>query len=355
MLLLIYAALRTGHRQFFFPALFLGDLFRYAGRSTFRCRNLLGAGLFFLFTSVNFGLFFFLLRPQHQKGLQLPTMDGLGHVLVQLADLLQSGQLFFLPLGQLFMALIVPDILLHRFNIRFIGDVADILGDESLDVHNRAKGHRLFHHPQNLFIVHIPTGQHIQPVLFLAIIHLPIGKILLQVAAQRRNIHGFALFNKAVFRQFSHIDEKAVLPAAIAAAIKHHTGDKTVSLHQILKLAGNVTRKIFSPAGVGVLFVHVRPQVTIQRALGFFVGGLVEVSGVGLPQQHNLQGINHSGFPRTIFSSKKIDVIHRNDFLAEIQPVNQQDFPQLLHRCLPPFSAGIPPHLIFHWKRQTAP
>lgn len=34
---------------------------------------------------------------------------------------------------------------------------ADVLGNEFLDIHDRAEGYRLFHHSKDLLIVHIPS------------------------------------------------------------------------------------------------------------------------------------------------------------------------------------------------------
>ena len=55
------------------------------------------------------------------------------------------------------MALIIPDILLHGLDIGLLRYVADVLGNEFLDIHDRAEGYRLFHHSKDLFIVHIPS------------------------------------------------------------------------------------------------------------------------------------------------------------------------------------------------------
>ena len=70
---------------------------------------------------------------------------------------MQSSQLFLLTLYQHFMALIIPDILLHGLDIRLLRYVADVLGNEFLDIHDRAEGYRLFHHSKDLLIVHIPS------------------------------------------------------------------------------------------------------------------------------------------------------------------------------------------------------
>ena len=78
----------------------------------------------------------FFLRPLHQKRLLLPAIQCSLHIPKQFADLLQSGKLFFLPLSQLLMPLICPDVFLHGFNIRLLRDVTDVLCDKFLNIHN---------------------------------------------------------------------------------------------------------------------------------------------------------------------------------------------------------------------------
>ena len=251
---------------------------------------------------------------------------------------MQSSQLFLLTLCQHFVALVIPDILLHGLNIRLFWYIADVLGNEFLDIHDRAERYRLFHHSQDLLIVHIPPRQHIPAIFLLRVIDLCLSVILLQKPAQRRNLHSLSVFNKTVLRQHSHINEKALLPASITAAIKNDTRDKAAARHIVLKLAGNVAGEIFPSAGIWVILIHIRPQVTIQRALRLFVGSLIKVAGIRFPQQNDLKGINYRGFSRAVFSSQEINIPHLDDFFAEIQPVNQQDLLQLLHRYRPPFA-----------------
>ena len=191
------------------------------------------------------------------------------------------------------MALIIPDILLHGLNIRLIRYVADILRDKFLDIHDRPEGHRFFHYPEDLFIVNVPAGEHIPAIFLLRIIDFRPGIVLLQIAAQCRNLHCRIIFNKAIFRQSAHINEEAFLPAAVTAAIENNTGDEAGSFHLILEFAGDIAGEIFSAAGIGVIFIHIRPKITVQRALGLFIGGLIEIAGACFPQQHNLKCIDH--------------------------------------------------------------
>ena len=124
----------------------------------------------------------------------------------------------------------------------------------------------------------------IPAIFLLRVIDLCLSVILLQKTAQRRNLHSLSVFNKTVFRQHSHINEKALLSASITAAIKNDTRDKAAARHIVLKLAGNVAGEIFPSAGIWVIFIHIRPQVTIQRALRLFIGSLIKVAGICFSQ-----------------------------------------------------------------------
>ena len=95
--------------------------------------------------------------PLDQEGLDAPAVCGLVHFAVQPANLLQSGQLFLLALGQQFMALIVPDVLLHGIDIGLVGDIADIFRNELLDIYDGPEGDGLLEHAQRLFVVDIPA------------------------------------------------------------------------------------------------------------------------------------------------------------------------------------------------------
>ena len=197
---------------------------------------------------------------------------------------MQSNQFFLLTLCQHFVALVIPDILLHGLNIRLFWYVADILGNEFLNIHDRTKRYRLFHHSKDLLVVHIPPRKHIPAIFLLRVVDLCLSVILLQKPAQRRNLHSFSVFNKTILRQRSHINEKAILPASITAAIKNDTRDKAAARHIVLKLAGNVAGEIFSSAGIWVILIHIRPQITVQRALRLFVGSLIKVAGICFSQ-----------------------------------------------------------------------
>ena len=68
------------------------------------------------------------------------------------------------------MSLVVADVLLHGLNVRLFWDVADVLGDKFLDVHDGTKGNCLLHHPHDLLVVDIPLGQQIRLVLLVGVI-----------------------------------------------------------------------------------------------------------------------------------------------------------------------------------------
>ena len=141
--------------------------------------------------------------------------------------------------------------------------------------------------------MNIPAGEHIPAIFSLCIVDFGPGVVLLQKEAQCRDLHGLTIFDEAIFRQRTHINKEAFLPAAVAAAIKNDAGDKTGAFRLILKFARNVAGKVLSPAGVRVVFVHIGPQVSVQRALRFLIGRLIEVAGVRFAQQHNLKCIDH--------------------------------------------------------------
>ena len=135
----------------------------------------------------------------------------------------------------------------------------------------------------------IPAGEHVPPIFLLTVVNLRALIILLQELPQLGDLHGLVLPQEAVFRQRSRINKETILLAAVRTAVEHHARDKAGALHIIVKLAGDVGGKLLAPAGVRAVFIHVRPQVAIQGALGLFIGGLIEIPGVGLAQQHDLQ------------------------------------------------------------------
>jgi len=163
--------------------------------------------------------------------LYAPPVDGLLPILVQPPDLLQRLQLFLLALGQLLVALVIADILLHGRDIRLLRDIADVLCNKPLDIDNGAKGDCLLHHPHDLLVVDIPLGQQVILVLLMGVVKLSPRTIRFQKYTQRRDIHGLALANKAVLRQSSIIEEKAILPASVAPAVEDDAADKLLALH----------------------------------------------------------------------------------------------------------------------------
>ena len=227
---------------------------------------------------------------------------------------MQRLQLFLLTLGQLLIPLIVPNGLLHRFNIRFFRDITDIFCDKFLDIYNGAEGDSLLHHPHDLLIVNIPLCQKICPILLLGIIELSSDTVCLQERTKVRKVDGLPLANKAVFRQWSVVKKKMFSTAPIAPAVEHNSRNKGLTLHIIPKFAGNEAGKIFSSSGVWIIFIHIRPQVSLQRPLRFFIGCLIEVAGIRFSQKNNLECINYGGFASSILSSQKIDIVHFDEF-----------------------------------------
>ena len=108
--------------------------------------------------------------------------------------------------------------------------------------------------------------------------------MLPQKTTQSGDLHRLSVLNEAVFRQGTYINKKAFLSAAITAAIENNTCDKASAFHIILKLTRDIAGKILSTAGIGVVFVHIRPKIAVQCALGLFIGSLVKVAGVCFTQ-----------------------------------------------------------------------
>ena len=83
---------------------------------------------------------------------------------------------------------------------------------------------------------------------------------------------------KAVYRKCCTATDAGVYAAMV-------TGDRSDMDSTISEL--------FSAAGIGVIFIHIRPKITVQRALGLFIGRLVEITGIRFAQQHNLKCVDH--------------------------------------------------------------
>jgi len=180
--------------------------------------------------------------------------------------------------------------------------------------------------------VDVPLCQHICTVLLLRIIKFSGGAVLRFDLLPKYGIFQCKpVFNKAAFGNRTVVNEKMFLPASVTAAIKNDARDKTVAHYVILELTSNVAGEIFSPAGIRVILIHICPQIAIQGALGFFVGSLIEIPAAGFAEKHDLQRINYSGFPCTVFSGEEVDIVDLNYFLGKIQPINQQNLRQFLH------------------------
>ena len=247
------------------------------------------------------------------------------------------------------MSFVIPDVLLHGFDIWLVRNIADIFGNKSLDIHNGTERYCLFQHPADLLIVDVPLGQHIGTVLLVAVVHFLVQTVLLfQVDAKTGNIHGLLFIQEAASWDTSVVNKKALLPASVAAAVEDDSGHKVPARLLVQKLTDNIAGKVFTPPGIGGVVVHVGPQVSVQRPLGFLIGSLIEISGVRLAQKDDLQRVDHSGLSRSVFPGQEIDILHLNQLLREIEPVNQQNLLQLLHRP-PPFSAPIPPCPTSRW------
>ena len=321
--LFVNITLNTGNLQFLAARILLRYFFaqRY---DLLLCFFKFGSTTFlFQLMSVDVRLCQFFFCPLNQKRLHTPALYRLVHFLVQSADLLQRRQLFLLSLCQLFMPLIIPDVLLHQLNIRLFWNITDVLCNKFLNIYDRLERNGLFHHTQCLLIMDVPLCKHIAAVFFLCIIKFYVRIVFLQEAAQIRDFHRFSLLNIAVSRNHACIDEEKVSSAAITAAIKHHSCNKAAALCVVLKFANDVSGEVFSPPGIGVIFIHISAQITVKCSLRLFTCSLIEIARVGLAQKNDLKCINDRGFSGAVFSRQKVDVTYFNKLLAEVQPVNQ--------------------------------
>ena len=332
-------------------------LLLHLGRQTvdllLRRRAFLAARALFLLAAVDLRLKRLAARPLHKERLELSAPGRVPHLSVQLRDLVQRGELFLLPLRHLLMTLVVADILLHRLDVRLVRNIADILGDKLLDIDDRAEGDRLFQHAEHLLGMYIPAREQIAAVFPLGLADLRPAAVLLEKAAQARQVDGLPVLDEAVFRQHAGVDKEMVAAAAVAAAVEHDAAHKAAALRIIIKLAGDIARKILSAARARIVLVHVGAQITVQRALRALVRGEIEVPRVGLAEEHDLERVDDGGLAGAVPAGQKVHVPYLDQLPVEIQPVNQQYFLQLLHRRSPPFSAQPPPRAVSPRKRRS--
>ena len=272
------------------------------------------------------------LGPQAQKPHLPQFLGGFQPPLVLPSDAVQGFQLLLLLLGQPFMVLIVPDGLLHGFNVGLFRDITDIFRDKLPDIHDGPEGYGLFQHPAHLVRMDIPLAQQFLPIPPVGIEQLTVAVgHALEPCPQRRNAHGLSVLHKAVGRNDAVIEKILLTDRAVVAAVEDDARHKIRIRLVVVKFTGNIGRKILAPAGFGAAVVHIGPEITLQRPLGTVVGGLVEVPGAGLTQQHNLQGVDDGGLARAVFAGEKVYVVDFNQLFPEVQPVHQQNPLQLLH------------------------
>lgn len=164
------------------------------------------------------------------------------------------------------MTLVVADILLHRIDVRLVRNIADILGDKLLDIDDRAEGDRLFQHAEHLLGMYIPAREQIAAVFPLGLADLRPAAVLLEKAAQARQVDGLPVLDEAVFRQRAGVDKEMVAAAAVAAAVEHDAAHEAAALRIIIKLAGDIARKILSAARARIVLIHIGAQIASQRA-----------------------------------------------------------------------------------------
>ena len=270
--------------------------------------------------------------PQAQKPHLPQFLRGFQPPLILPPNTVQGFQLLLLLLGQPFVMLIVPDSLLHGFNIGLFGDITDIFGDKLPDIHNGPEGYRLFQHPAHLVGVDVPLAQQFLPIPPIGVKQLAVAVgHALEPGPQCRNAHSLAVLHKTVVGNDTVIEKILLTDRAVVAAVEDDARHKIRVRLVVVKFAGDIGRKILAPAGFGTAVVHIGPEIALQGPLGAVVGGLVEVPGAGLTQQHNLQGVDDRGLARAVFAGEKVDIIDFNQLFPEVQPVHQQNPLQLLH------------------------
>ena len=270
--------------------------------------------------------------PQAQKPHLPQFLGGFQPSLILPSDTVQGFQLLLLLLGQPFVVLIVPDGLLHGFNIGLFGDITDIFGDKLPDIHNGPEGYRLFQHPAHLVGVDVPLAQQFLPIPPIGVKQLAVAVgHALEPGPQCRNAHSLAVLHKTVVGNDTVIEKILLTDRAVVAAVEDDARHKIRVCLIVVKFTGNIGRKILAPAGFGAAVVHIRPEIALQCPLGTVVGGLVEVPGAGLAQQHNLQGVDDGRLARAVFAGEKVYIIDFNQLFPEVQPVHQQNPFQLLH------------------------
>ena len=249
------------------------------------------------------------------------------------------------------MTFIFADILLHCLNIDTcaLRGIADILCNKLPDIYDRSEGYRPLQHMKYLLRMDIPLGQDIGAVFLVAVIDSAESFVLgVQVFAQCRNFHRPALHDEAILRDRPGIGKIPLLHGSVAPAVKDASQGEKRSLQIVQKLTYNVTAEVFSPPAVFRVSVDIGTQISVQRTLRALICRLVEVSGIGFSQQHNLKSINDRRLACACFPGEEVNLAEFNQLFSVIQPVNQQDPRQLLH-CPPPFSSGKPLCSVSHW------
>ena len=178
----------------------------------------------------------------------------------------------------------------------------------------------------------VPLAQQFLPIPPVGVKQLAVAVgYALEPRPQGRNAHGLSVLYKAVGRNDAVIEKILLTDRAVVAAVEDDARHKIRVCLIVVKFTGNIGRKILAPAGFGAAVVHIRPEIALQCPLGTVVGGLVEVPGAGLAQQHNLQGVDDGGLARAVFAGEKVYIIDFNQLFPEVQPVHQQNPFQLLH------------------------
>ena len=136
---------------------------------------------------------------------------------------------------------------------------------------------------------------------------------MFQIDTEAGNVHCLLPIQKTVLRNTAVVNKKALLPAPVAAAVEDDPGHKAAALLLIQKFADDVAGKVSASSGIGGTAVHVGPQISVQRPLGLFIGGLVEIPGVRLAQKDNLQRIDYGGLTRSVFPCQEVDILHLDE------------------------------------------
>ena len=246
-----------------------------------------------------------------------------------------------------FQLLVIADVLAHIVDFHFAGNIADEVGDEILDVHDRRKRHRLAEQREELLAQTAHQMAEMFAVSGVGIVVAEIAAGLLpgpfpQAANPERRVGD----KEMVVRQRAvPVEEAVLLLAAVGVAVKHDAQTKAFLFLAVIKLAHDVAGKILALAQVddAFLFVlgHLALQIAFQAAPRLLVGRLVEKIAAGIAEHQQLQRVDNRRLAGTGLAGQEIQPFQFYRFMDKKVPVNQQEFAQRFHPVPAPPPARI--------------